>query len=623
LRRVNGANEGDVMDGFLQRLKQRKLVQWALAYIAAAFALIQVIDVAADSYDWPHLVMHFVFGVLALGFVVALVLAWYHGERGAQRVSGPELLLIALALAIGGGLLWHFGRAGSSAAPAKVAATGHATEGAPVVPASATSVLAPQSGTSGAFNPPKDTLVVLPFSNMGSDPEQQYFSDGITEELTGALGQNAALHVIAWDTASKYRGSAQSATDIGRTLNVADVVHGSIEREGSEVRISAELVDARTGYELWSHHYDDSFANIFAVQDRVTQAIAAAMKVKFAQADLPVAGTEDPEAHDLVLKGRALMSKYDAASLETARGYFEQAIKLDDDYADAHALLADALFRLTERSDLSLEHTLPLVRAEADKALALDPRNTEARVALGNAYGSTDPPQRAKAQEEYRKVLALDPNDAGAHLDYALTLPIEPALGEFRKAAQLDPDSTVAQYNLAFVYLDLGKWAQSIEAAEALIRLDPQDVDGAFLIAYARQRLSQYDRMVAAFDLVKPETPLDQQQVDTGRQVYRAVANPELRPQALAALENLSRHQSNSDVAGNLVPMYASLGEYAKLLQLLEDVCPRYTAFCTDLAINPWYAALHGNPRFQPLVKQYSTVTLGNPSAAASSGTPP
>ncbi|HET9819295.1 MAG TPA: tetratricopeptide repeat protein [Rhodanobacteraceae bacterium] len=614
------------MNEVLARLKQRKLVQWSLAYIAAAFALIQVVDVVADSYGWPHLVMHLVFGVLVVGFVVTLVLAWYHGERGAQRISGPELLLIALALAlaIGGGLLWHFGRAGSTAAvPVKAAANGRTAEGASAAPASAISTLAPQPKTSDTFDPPKGTLVVLPFTDLGSDPKQQYFSDGITEELTGALGQNAALHVIAWDTASKYRGSAQSATDIGRALNVADVVHGSIEREGSEVRISAELVDARTGYELWSQHYDDSFANIFAVQDRVTQSIASAMKVKFAQGDLPASGTENPEAHDLVLKGRELMNKYDAASLEAARKDFEQAIKLDDNYADAHALLADVLFRLTERSDLSLKQTLPLVRAEADKALTLDPRNAEARVALGNADGSADPPQRAKAQDEYRKVLALDPNDAGAHLDYALTLPIKPALDEFRKAAQLDPDSTVAQYNLAFVYLDLGKWTQSIEAAEALVRLDPQDVDGAFLIAYARQRLHQYEQMVAAFDLVKPATPLDRQQVDTGRQVYRAVANSTLRPQALAAIADLSRHQSNKDVAGNLVPMYASLGEYAKLLQLLENVCPGYTAFCTDLAANPWYAPLRNNPRFQRLVKKYSAIKLDDPLAAASNGATP
>jgi TolB-like protein len=593
-----GHGERCAMSDFLQRLKARKLVQWTLAYIAAAFALIQVIDVASDSYEWPHLVMHLVFGVLALGFVVTLVLAWYHGERGAQRISGPELLLIALALAIGGGLLWHFG---------------HEVPQPHIVSA------LPQPKTSNTFDPPKDTLVVLPFTNLSSDPKQRYFSDGITEELTSTLGQNPALRVIAWDTASKYHGNTQSATDIGRALNVADVVHGSIEREGSEVRISAELVDARTGYELWSQHYDDSFANIFAVQDRVTQSIASAMKVKFAQASLPPARTENPEAHDLVLKGRELMNKYDAASLEAARKDFEQAIALDDDYADAHALLADVLFRLTERSDLSLKQTLPLVRAEADRALALDPRNTEARVALGNADGSTDPPQRAKAQDEYRKVLALDPNDAGAHLDYALTLSIKPALGEFRKAAQLDPDSTVAQYNLAFMYLDLGEWAQSIEAAQALIRLDPQDVDGAFLIAYARQRLYQHGQMVAAFDLVRPVTPLDRQQVDTGRQVYRAVANPTLRPQALAALGDLSRHQSNNDVAGNLVPMYASLGEYAKLLQLLENVCQGYTAFCTDLAVNPWYEGLRDDPRFQRLAKEYSTVTLdGKPVAAGS-----
>lgn len=149
-----------------------------------------------------------------------------------------------------------------------------------------------------------------------------------------------------------------------------------------------------------------------------------------------------------------------------------------------------------------------------------------------------------------------------------------------------------------------------VTAAQALIRLDPASVDGAFYLAYAYQQLHQYDSMVAAFDLVKPATPVDREQVTTGRLAYRAVADPALRPQALDALKSLSRHQSNPDVAANLLTMYASLGEHGVVLQGLETLCPATPAACNDLAISPLYTALRADPRFQKLVNKYNSVTV-------------
>lgn len=325
----------------------------------------------------------------------------------------------------------------------------------------------PPKATPAAFNPAKDTLVVLPFKNLSGDPKQQYFSDGITQELTGALGQNPALRVIAWETASTLRDSALTARAVGEKLDVANILHGSIAREGDEVRISVELVSAVTGYELWSQHYDDSFANIFAVQDKVSQAIAQALQVKFAQAELPQGGTSNPQAHDLVLKGRALMDKLDAASIAAARKAFEQAIALDPNYADAHALLSRALLGLTQLSDLSLPATLPQIRAEAEKALALDPNNADAWVMLGSADTSSDPPDRAKATAEYRKALALDPSNVAAHIDYGLQLPLKQQVAQTQEATRLDPDNAAAWNNLATNDQDLGDWAQSVTAAQA------------------------------------------------------------------------------------------------------------------------------------------------------------
>ncbi|MGH8337918.1 MAG: hypothetical protein ACRETL_14100, partial [Gammaproteobacteria bacterium] len=304
------------------------------------------------------------------------------------------------------------------------------------------------------------------------------------------------------------------------------------------------------------------------------------------------------------------MDKADAASLEVARQNFEQALALDSDYADAHALLAHALYDLTASSKLPLKTTLPAIRTHAQKALSLDPRNADAWVALALTDQSADPPDFAKARAEYRKALSLDPSNAVAHLDYGNVLPLEQALAQEQEATLLDPASAPAWSNLAEYAQDLGDWPQEITAVKTLLRLDPQSVDGAFSLAYAYQQLHRYDKMVAAFDRVQPATVVDKEQVAAGRLTYQALGNPALRPQALASLEALSRHQSNQDVAGNLLQLYLALGQSAPALQLLESSCPADPLGCNDLAINPIYQALRAEPRFQTLAKKYTTATL-------------
>ncbi|MGH8280552.1 MAG: hypothetical protein ACRERZ_00020 [Gammaproteobacteria bacterium] len=586
--------------GFFARLKQHHIYRVAVGYGTAIAIGIQVVARAFPYFGWTAAVPAAII-ILIASFPVAIVLAWLlvkptdpeqqtawqhrHWKWGAVVTS-----VVIAAVMVSGIYAFRFNERHA----ARVAAE----------------QLAQAKLAAPAFNPPADSLVVLPFRNLSGDPKQQYFSDGITEELTDALGQNPALRVIAWDTASKYRNSSASASDIGKALNVANILHGNIMREGGQVRIVVELINSVTGYQVWSHHYDDTFANIFTVQDQVSQAIARALQVKFAQADLPAGGTKNSQAHELVLKGRALSDKQDAASLEAARQDFEQALILDPDYADAHAHLAVALFVLTERSDLPLKTVLSAIRAHAQKALALDPRNVEAWLALGAADGSADPPDFAKARTEYRKALSLDPSNAAAHSDYGNALPLKPALAQAQEATLLDPANAAAWSNLALYAQDLGDWAQEITAVEVLLRLDPTDVDSAFGLAYAYQQLHRYDKMVAAFDRVQPATVVDKEQVAAGRLTYQALGNPALRPQALASLEALSRHQSNQDVAGNLLQLYLALGQSAPALQLLESSCPADPLGCNDLAINPIYQALRAEPRFQTLAKKYTTATL-------------
>ncbi|MGH8126056.1 MAG: hypothetical protein ACREPK_09455, partial [Rhodanobacteraceae bacterium] len=422
--------------GFFEELKRRHVWRAAVAYAVAGWLIVQIATQVFPFFNIPNWTVRLVVIVIAIGFPIALALAWTyeitpegirHTEPAGSPAARPEhesrqigrklntltIAILIVAVALLGWRVLALRHAEPAAASKIVAAATSSPDAAKrnpgtTIPDSTAGAVA--SGLhNAAFNPPKDSLIVLPFKNLSGDPRQQYFSDGITEELTDALGQNPALRVTAWDTSSRFRNANESATDIGKRLNVANVLLGSVEREGDQVRVTAELVNAVSGVQLWSAHYDESFQDIFTVQDAVSKAIAGALQVKFAQADLPQGGTTNPQAHDLVLKGRALMDKADAASLEAARQDSEQAIALDPDYADAHALLSRTLLRLTEQSSLPLAATLPQIRAEAEKAVALDPRNADAWVSLGNADANANPPDRAKAKRAYQKALALDP----------------------------------------------------------------------------------------------------------------------------------------------------------------------------------------------------------------------
>lgn len=582
--------------GFFPRLKQHHIYRVVVVYAIACWVLIQLANSLFADFGISRQAVRILIIVLLLGFPLVLVLSWMlikpkdpvqytAWQRLHWKLGAGLSVAVAIVVVVSGFYAWRFS-------------------------AKLDTVQTVSRQATPAFNPPSDSLVVLPFTNLNGDPEQRYFSDGITQELTEALGKNPALRVIAWDTAATFRDPKHTAVDIGKQLNVSNLLYGSILRQGERVRISVELVNTVTGYLLWSAHYDESFKNIFVVQDEVSKAIAGTLQVKFEQSDLPAFGTQRPEAHELVLKGRALLDKADSASLMAAREDFKQAIALDANYADAYALLARLLIVLTERSDLPLKASLPAIRTAAEKALAIDPHNADAWVALGTADDSAAPPNITKARIDFQQALTLDPSNAAAHADYGTILPLKENFAQEQEATLLDPSNAAAWNNLAVSAQDLGNWRQEIQAVEALLKLDPQDVDGAFALAFAHQQLRQYDKMLAAFDLVKPATPVDREQIAAGRLTYQAVQDAKLRPQALAALKALAHHQTNLDVASNLLQLYLALGDTTPALKLLTSLCPADPAACSDLAISPIYEPLRGDSHFKRLAAKYTTVTV-------------
>ncbi len=333
------------MNDLWQRLRQRKLVQWALAYVAAAFALLQGVDIVAQQFGWPETLQRGITLVMVLGFFVTLVLAWFHGERGLQKVSRLELLLLAVLLFGGGGLVWRYA---TSLEPAPESVT----------------VVVPDAGKRAPGANPK-SVAVLPFSDLSRGKDDDLIADGLSEEIINSLSRVPDLKVAARSSSFALRDSKLSAPDIAAKLHVASVLEGSVRRAGNRLRITARLIRAEDGFNLWSQDYDRTNADIILIQEDVAKSIAQALKTvtdPAALADMQRAGTRSVPAYDAYLKGLALNIQFARTGNEgdVARSLaaFDQAVLIAPDFAEARRqsiALAKSTIDVTTRESMAFQ----------------------------------------------------------------------------------------------------------------------------------------------------------------------------------------------------------------------------------------------------------------------------
>jgi TolB-like protein len=387
----------------LQRLQKRKLVQWGVAYVAAVFALLQGVDIIAAKFGWSDTVGRILIIASFVGFFVTLLLAWYHGERGVQKVSGTELLLLSLLLAIGGGLLWKF-------APSEEATTSASTSASVPAngPASESGQLAPTSGKS---------VAVLPFENRSAGGEDAAFlADGIQEDLINTLSRVPGLTVLARTAVLPFRDSSLAVAQIAAQLGVTHLVEAGVQRAGDRVRINVQLLRASDGQTDWSERYDRTLSatNIFDLQEEITEAVASTLKLQLdsAAGGGRLAGTTDNlAAYELFLKGRKEWS--DGSTVESVR-LFKEALKLDPNYALAHGALAEAYVFLAMESVLHADEAFSLAEASARRAIELDDRVVQAYTALGEIAFHYDW-NWPEAEKSMLRAIAIDPNYAIAY----------------------------------------------------------------------------------------------------------------------------------------------------------------------------------------------------------------
>lgn len=410
------------------------------------------------------------------------------------------------------------------------------------------------------------SIAVLPLTNLSGDPEQEYFADGMTEELTTDLGQISALRVISRTSAMHYKGTTKTLPEIARELHVDAVVEGSVERSGGKVRITAQLIEAPNDKHLWASNYDRDLRDVLALQDEVARAIASEVNIKLTpqeQVHLANARTIKPEAHEAYMRGLFQLHKQSAESIEEAIKYFLQAATLDPNDSLAYAGLADAYYDQSTMLRAPLE-VMPKAKAAAAKAIELDDALAEAHASMGYVKLNFDW-DWSGAEREFRRALELNPSVPRAHAGYAhylLTLRrTDDAIQELNRSERIDPLITESHVNLPYLLFNGRRFVEAIEAGGG--GKDDR------VVALASAQLGRPQEAIAAADraikMKYAQNPVILAQLAS---VYALAGSPDT---ARAMLSRILEQAGKRYICGfNVACVYATLGDKEQAFAWLD-----------------------------------------------------
>jgi TolB-like protein/Tfp pilus assembly protein PilF len=579
----------------LAELKRRNVLRAGVLYAGAVWALAQGIAQLTPVVGAPEWVARWFLVAAAVGFPFWIAFAWFYEltpqglkresevapDDSIVRATGRKLdkwiiavLAIAVVLLITNQFVLDRGASRRA-----------------------------QSADAGAINAvPAKSVAVLPFVNMSGDPKNDYFSDGITEEILNALAQIPNLKVAARTSAFAFKGKEEDLRKVGEVLDVATVLEGSVQRSGDEVRITAQLIDTRSGYHLWSEKYDRKLTSIFAVEDDISKAIADRLRVQWNAANRPLEAqaSVDPRAHDLYLRGLTLLA---ARSLGAAADDFRRAVELDPGYARAWGALAETQVLLPGYFLAPMDGALGQAESAARHALAIDPNTASAYVALGMLRHARW--QWTAADSAFRSALAIAPGDAEAVNQYAQYLfaagQFASALREIKLAMQLDPLAAVPGISRTNILYALHRYEQAAVQAQATVAAHPDFALAHFMamqVAIYRGRYSEAEAHARRGAALAGENPEDY------AQLVRGVADPGQRAAALRIVES-----APADAHWELGPTgrekwLALLGANRDALAALEHFAARGEGHGEQFVWEPAFDPIRDDPRFKAVLKK-------------------
>jgi TolB-like protein/tetratricopeptide (TPR) repeat protein len=559
------------------KLRRRKVVQWGIAYAAGAWGLLQGLAYMRDTFGWPQQLQQAATVALLIGLPIALVLAWYHGDRGEQRVGRTELAILTLLFLLGGGLFWRYQQASETA-----------------------SVATPPASTAPAAVVANDkSIAVLPFVNMSSDQEQEYFSDGLSEELLNLLAQVPQLRVIARTSSFSFKGKEMDIAEIAHRLNVAHVLEGSVRKSGDTLRITAQLIRASDSSHLWSQTYDRPLADVFEVQDEIAATVVAQLKIKLL-GEAPKSRVTDPKAYALFLRANALQDKFTPEAAKEAFALYEQGLAIDPGYLEAWRKMAAVRFNEATIGLRPVDEAYRQAREYIDKALAIDPDFGRGHdgLAVIALYHDLDP---AAAAQHWRRALALDPTNPSILMnstDLALTLGrYDLGIKVDEYVAALDPVSAMKQSYLGSLYLAAGRLDEAAQAFRAGLSLSPGSSGASFSLG---QTLLLKGEPQAALEAMRAESSASE------RLAGLAIAHHTLQQtrESDAALRQLIEAHGNT-APYRIAGVLAWRGEADRALEWLDKAVAGHDTLLFTVTADPLFASIHADPRWIAFLRSH------------------
>ncbi len=449
-------------------------------------------------------------------------------------------------------------------------------------------------------------LAVLPLANISPDPNDEYFADGLTDELITVLSKVKGLEVIARTSVLRYKGGAKQIATIGEELRVGSVLEGSVRKAGNRIRVTAQLVDASNQAHLWADTYDRQLDDIFAVQSEIAQKVAEALRLELSTPEaLRVHSTPILEAYTLCLRGRFALTRFNKESMLKGIGYYERAIALAPDYALCYAYLAQAWLLLGFFEFLPPEDAFPKAKAYASKALELDESIAEGHVAMGRLLRMYEW-NFVDADKELKRAVELEPNLATAHAFRAQGLtPLgrkEEALSEAKRALELDPFSVSTCQILGTQYLYDGLYDEAIELYGRALEIDP---DSPFPLGNLGLAYVQKGLLEKGIPLIERANGIERTNPSSKNDLAYAYAKAgRIEDVKRILAELLDMRKDSRRAAPAIAGVYTTLGEYDKAFEWLEKAFEEHTPYLASIDTDFIYDPLHSDPRYKDLAQR-------------------
>jgi len=453
-----------------------------------------------------------------------------------------------------------------------------------------------------------ESLAVLPLANLSHDPEQEYFADGMTEELITDLAKIGALRVISHTSVIHFKGTEKSLPQIARDLNVDAIIEGSVTKSGDRIRITAQLVEGATDRHLWAESYERDLKDVLALQSEVARAIARQIEVKLTpreQALLETARPVDPEAYDAYLKGQYYLIRRTKEGISKGLEYFQQAVARDPGYALAHVGVADAYGLLARWGFMPGNTAFPQAKAAALRAVQLDDDLAEAHTALAviKHYYDLDWPG---AEEDYKRAIALNPNYPLAHDWYAILLTLrgrfEEAIAQVRWSERLDPLSLITSSQAGWVFYFAREYDRGIEAGRKGLELDPNHVPSHLYLGWSYEAKGMYPEAIGQYQKCMALSP--------GATAFKsflghAYAVSGRRKEAEQVLDELkARSGRDYFFPARLAAIDVALGNNDEAFALLDKALEERDISVTFIKVEPQFDPVRSDPRFKDLLRR-------------------